>query len=148
VAAHSCCVAAALDDAREVLNRFFGYPDFRPAQLPVIESVLGSGHAIGGAAYVFATIEAPGVVSHGLLGRIAFGELDGRRTPRVEHLLAAFERAQIPAELLPSLTASLGDALWCAFLTGLVLMLLAVGASFFMARESTGESSGQNGKSI
>jgi hypothetical protein len=65
-----------------------------------------------------------------------------------QNLLEPVTRAQIPAELLPSLTASLGDALWCAFLTGLVLMLLAVGASFFMARESTGESSGQNGKSI
>ena len=65
----------------------------------VIEQALGAGHAVGGAAYVFAVIEAPGVVSHGLLGRIAFGELDGRRTPRVERLLAAFEKAEIPAEL-------------------------------------------------
>src|SRR5436190_10813358 len=40
VAPHSCCVPAALEDAREVLKRFFGYPDFRPAQLPVVESVL------------------------------------------------------------------------------------------------------------
>jgi 2-dehydropantoate 2-reductase len=68
-----------------------------------IERVLGPGHAVGGAAYVFAVIEAPGVVSHGLLGRIAFGELDGRRTERVERLLAALQRADIPAELSPDI---------------------------------------------
>ena len=31
---------ASLDTARAVLTRYFGYPDFRPAQRPVIESVL------------------------------------------------------------------------------------------------------------
>jgi EmrB/QacA subfamily drug resistance transporter len=54
-----------------------------------------------------------------------------------QNLLDPVTRAQIPAELLPSLSASLGDALWYAFLTGLVLMLIAVGTSFFMARENT-----------
>ena len=78
----------------------------------VIDSVLGPGHAVGGAAYVFATIEAPGVVSHGLLGRIAFGELDGRKTPRVERLLAAFERAQIPAEI----SADIRRVMWEKYL--------------------------------
>ena len=32
-----------LDQARELLGRFYGYRDFRPAQAPVIESLL-AGH--------------------------------------------------------------------------------------------------------
>lgn len=32
-----------LDQARELLSRFYGYRDFRPAQVPVIESLL-AGH--------------------------------------------------------------------------------------------------------
>ena len=32
-----------LDQARELLGRFYGYRDFRPAQTPVIESLL-AGH--------------------------------------------------------------------------------------------------------
>jgi 2-dehydropantoate 2-reductase len=69
----------------------------------IIERVLGAGHAVGGAAYIFAAIEEPGVVAHRLLGRIAFGELDGRRTPRAERLLAALGAAGIPAELAPDI---------------------------------------------
>ena len=65
----------------------------------IIDRVLGGGHALGGAAYIFAVIEEPGVIAHRLLGRIAFGELDGRRTPRAERLLAALTAAAIPVEL-------------------------------------------------
>jgi 2-dehydropantoate 2-reductase len=65
----------------------------------LIDRVLGAGHAVGGAAYVFVVIEEPGVIQHRALGRIAFGELDGRRTPRAERLLAALDGAGIPTEL-------------------------------------------------
>lgn len=64
-----------------------------------IDAALGPGHALGGAAYVFSAIEAPGVVSHRLLGRVALGELDGRVTPRAERLRAAFTQAEVPVEL-------------------------------------------------
>ena len=69
----------------------------------VIDRVLGSGHAVGGAAYVFAVIEQPGVIAHHFLGRLAFGEMDGRRTVRAERLLAALTAAGIPAELSPDI---------------------------------------------
>jgi 2-dehydropantoate 2-reductase len=65
----------------------------------VIERVLGPGHAVGGAAYVFAFVEAPGVIAHRLLGRVALGELDGRITPRVEALRDVFAGAGVPVEL-------------------------------------------------
>jgi 2-dehydropantoate 2-reductase len=65
----------------------------------LIEAALGPGHAVGGAAYVFAAIEAPGVVVHRFAGRVALGELDGRVTPRAERLRDAFAQAGVPAEL-------------------------------------------------
>ena len=69
---------------------------------------LGAGHVIGGVALVFATIAAPGVIAHSLLGRLIFGEMDGRPSARTQAFLAACERAGIPAEL----TADARRALW------------------------------------
>lgn len=60
-----------------------------------IDARLGPGHALGGAAYVFATLDAPGVVAHRFAGRIVFGELDGRRSPRAERLREAFAAAGV-----------------------------------------------------
>jgi len=50
-----------------------------------------------------------------------------------QNLLEPATRAQIPADLLPSLIAGLGHALWFAFLTGFVLMLLGLAMSFLIA---------------
>jgi 2-dehydropantoate 2-reductase len=48
---------------------------------------LGEGHVGGGVAYIFSTIAEPGVVAHtGGPARFIFGELDGRRTDRIEGL--------------------------------------------------------------
>lgn len=69
----------------------------------VIDRVLGPGHAVGGAAYVFAFLEAPGVIAHRLLGRIVLGELDGSVTARVRDLHAALAGAGIPTELSTSM---------------------------------------------
>lgn len=77
-----------------------------------IEAALGAGHALGGAAYVFAAIEAPGVIAHRFAGRIALGELDGRRTPRAERLRAAIEHAGIPVEL----TSEIRRVMWEKYL--------------------------------
>lgn len=66
-----------------------------------IERIVGRGHVLGGAAYVFATIESPGVITHSLGGKIVFGELDGDETPRCRRLLETFQRAGIPTEISP-----------------------------------------------
>lgn len=68
-----------------------------------LAQVLGPGHAVGGVAYVFAGIESPGVIAHRLLGRLVFGELDGRESPRLERLREAFVAAGIPAEVVPDI---------------------------------------------
>ena len=64
-----------------------------------IDDVLGPGVALGGAAYVFASIDAPGVIAHKFAGRIVFGEMDGRVTDRATHLRDSLARAGVPVEL-------------------------------------------------
>jgi 2-dehydropantoate 2-reductase len=68
-----------------------------------IDAAFGPGHALGGAAYVFASIESPGVIAHRFAGRIALGELDGRPSMRAERLRDAFENAGVPVELSPQI---------------------------------------------
>jgi 2-dehydropantoate 2-reductase len=74
-----------------------------------IERVLGPGHAVGGAAYVFAAREGPGVIAHQFAGRIAFGEMDGRVSARAEALRDALAGAGIPVDLSTSIRRVLWD---------------------------------------
>jgi 2-dehydropantoate 2-reductase len=78
----------------------------------VLERVLGPGHAVGGVAYVFASIEGPGVIVHRLAGRAVFGELDGRASPRLERLRDAFAAAGVPADV----STDIRRALWEKYL--------------------------------
>ncbi len=64
-----------------------------------LREILGPKHILGGAAYIFASIEAPGVIRHEWGGRIVFGELDRSRSDRCSRLLAALERAKIDAQI-------------------------------------------------
>ena len=68
-----------------------------------LDRVLGPGHAVGGVAYVFAALEAPGVIAHRLYGRVVIGELDGRPSARLQALHEAFTRAGIPADVVPDI---------------------------------------------
>jgi 2-dehydropantoate 2-reductase len=77
-----------------------------------IDAALGPGHALGGVAYVFAAIEAPGVIAHTFAGRILLGEMDGRATPRAERLRDAFDAAGIPL----ALSTDIRRALWEKYL--------------------------------
>jgi 2-dehydropantoate 2-reductase len=64
-----------------------------------LDAILGRGVALGGAAYVFAAIEAPGVIAHRFAGRIVFGEMDGRASERATRLRDALARGGVPVEL-------------------------------------------------
>ena len=66
-----------------------------------LSGIVGPGHILGGAAQVFATIEAPGVIAHAFGGKILFGELDGADTPRAQGILRVLQRAGIPVEQSP-----------------------------------------------
>jgi len=77
-----------------------------------LDELLGQGTALGGAAYVFAAIEAPGVIAHKFAGRIAFGEMDGRATERATRLRDALAHAGVPVEL----SADVRRVLWEKYL--------------------------------
>ena len=64
-----------------------------------LDEVLGRGVALGGAAYVFAGIASPGVITHTAAGRIVFGEMDGRASDRATRLRDALASAAVPVEL-------------------------------------------------
>ena len=66
-----------------------------------IGEIVGPGHVVGGAAYVLATIESPGVIAHSFGGKIVFGELDGADTRRARRIFDALQRAVIPSEESP-----------------------------------------------
>ena len=58
---------------------------------------------MGGNSRVGAEVVAPGKVLHTALGRIEFGELDGRETPRAQRVAEIFRRAGIFGELTTDL---------------------------------------------
>jgi 2-dehydropantoate 2-reductase len=70
---------------------------------------LGAGHVLGGAVRVFATIEAPGVITHTFGGHLTFGEMDGRLTERARAFLASCQKAGSPAELVTDVERALWD---------------------------------------
>lgn len=77
-----------------------------------IATVLGEDHVVGGAAFIFSTIVGPGVIAHtGGPARIVFGEMDNRRSERVERLLSACLDAEIDAAIAPDIAA----VLWTKF---------------------------------
>ncbi|WP_123536866.1 2-dehydropantoate 2-reductase [Halosimplex salinum] len=52
-----------------------------------IAEEVGEDHVVGGVAYIFSTIQSPGVVAHtGGPARFVYGEFDGTRTDRIETL--------------------------------------------------------------
>lgn len=74
---------------------------------------LGKGPVLGGMCRISSLIRAPGHIAHvGLEPHVALGELDNRRTERVERLRAAFERAGVSVEIPDDIQA----AIWGKFL--------------------------------
>jgi EmrB/QacA subfamily drug resistance transporter len=76
------------------------------------------------------------------IGRLADAGLSADLLDKLAHpqnLLEPATRTQIPPEVLPRLIATLGDAIWYAFVTGFSLMILGVVAGFFMASRTPAE---------
>ncbi|NIR30308.1 MAG: 2-dehydropantoate 2-reductase [Gammaproteobacteria bacterium] len=72
-----------------------------------IARILGPDHVMGGVAYVFSNIEAPGVIAHHQLGRIALGEMKGGISDRAVAVAEACQRAGIEAEVDPQIRRTL-----------------------------------------
>ena len=84
----------------------------------LVVSVLGAGHAVGGAAYIASVLAEPGLVRHSSeFARLIFGEVDGNEHPR----LIAFHDACRAAGLDTTLSRNVERDLWekFVFLVGL-----------------------------
>ena len=78
-----------------------------------LSEVLGSENVCGGLAKIVCFLADPGHIRHtGMDPYIAFGELNNRRSERVEKLLLTLKKAGLNAEIPPGITA----ALWQKFL--------------------------------
>jgi 2-dehydropantoate 2-reductase len=76
----------------------------------VLIGAVGRDHVLGGAAYIFSSIAAPGVIRHtGGPRRVVFGELDGRRTARAEAILSAFQDTGAPVELIDNIMVEMWE---------------------------------------
>lgn len=96
----------------------------------ILTRVLGREHALDGTAHIGAVISEPGVIRHtGTLARLAFGETDNRRTPRIEAFLQACRKAGIDSEI----SDNVQRAVWEKF-----VFLAALSGTTTVARKPLG----------
>jgi len=78
-----------------------------------LAAVLGTGRVVGGTCRIISMIAAPGQIRHvGIEPTVIIGELDRRRSERVERLQQVLERAGVTAEV----AADIHVAVWEKFL--------------------------------
>ena len=91
-----------------------------PAQL---SGVIGAGAVLGGLCGLFCYVAGPGHIVHaGTDPFVKFGEMDNRRSQRVERLLETFTKAGITADIPPDIHV----AMWMKFL--LITVWSGIGA--------------------
>ena len=72
--------------------------------------VLGERHVLGGRCNISAFIAAPGHIQHvGIEPRVAFNELDGQASARVERLRQAFEHSNVMATVPEDIQAAIWE---------------------------------------
>ena len=64
-----------------------------------LSRAVGAAHTAGGTTYITAVIAEPGVIRHTVMDSLFFGEIDGRRSTRLERLLDACQHAGFRATL-------------------------------------------------
>jgi 2-dehydropantoate 2-reductase len=75
-----------------------------------LSTVLGAEHVLGGMCGTLSMVAGPGHIRNaGGSNFIKFGELDNRRSERVERLHGAFARAAVPVEVPPNIIKALWD---------------------------------------
>jgi len=78
----------------------------------VLTRILGRAAVVGGVGAIGAVIESPGLIRHtGTMAKLTFGELDNRRTPRVE----AFKDACASAGIDVEIASDINLAIWQKF---------------------------------
>jgi 2-dehydropantoate 2-reductase len=68
---------------------------------------VGAAHTGGGVSYVSAVISEPGVITHTAMDQLIFGEIDGRRSARLERLIAACKPAGFQSTLSENITVDI-----------------------------------------
>jgi 2-dehydropantoate 2-reductase len=76
-----------------------------------LTKAIGAAHTGGGVSYVSAVISEPGVIRHTAMDHLLFGEIDGRRSPRLERLLDACT----PAGFQSTLSDGIIIEIWTKF---------------------------------
>lgn len=75
-----------------------------------LSQILGANHVAGGVARISAEIAAPGVVHHhSNFASIEFGELDGRKSHRLQTFLDAAKAASIDAQLVDDINVAIWE---------------------------------------
>lgn len=77
----------------------------------IVSRAIGSANTVGGTVYVSAVIAEPGLIRHTAMDQLFFGELDHRRTPRLERFLEACT----PAKFRPTLSDDIQVDIWTKF---------------------------------
>jgi 2-dehydropantoate 2-reductase len=65
----------------------------------IVSRAVGAAHTVGGTVYVSAVIAEPGLIRHTAMDSLFFGELDRRRSPRLERFLDVCRAAQFRSTL-------------------------------------------------
>lgn len=93
-----------------------------------IKSEIRGDHVLGGLARIMSKIESPGVITHfGIEPSIIFGELDHKKTARVQKIKQIFDKAGIVSKIAENIQAEL----WKKFIPICVGGLLAVTRSTY-----------------
>ncbi len=96
-----------------------------------IAQIVGVEHLLGGATWLSAAIEEPGVIGqYSRFRRIVLGELDGRTTPRAQVLFEIFKSTGATVELV----SNIEQVLWTKF-----VFISAISALGSLTRVTMGE---------
>jgi 2-dehydropantoate 2-reductase len=91
----------------------------------------GRNHILGGTAYIYSALRQPGIIAHtGGPGKIVFGELNGKASPRTARIKETFDRAMVPNEV----SSDIKRATWEKF-----AMICANGGMSALTRVTLGE---------
>ena len=60
-----------------------------------MKALFGEERTLGGVCYIGAEVTAPGMINHSANGKVAFGELNGKSTPRIQALEKIFSEAGV-----------------------------------------------------
>jgi 2-dehydropantoate 2-reductase len=122
---------------KDLLNGLSGIMNPQGTILPLQNGVITadelkekipSEHVIGGLCRIISKIEAPGIISHvGVDPTIVFGELDNRKTDRMERIQAVFDKAGIKSRIAEDIQSEL----WKKFISICVSGLLAISRSTY-----------------